>query len=455
MAEPTAKPFQEGRKWAVRIRVKGYDRYLGGFKSERAAAAAALKYRQALDEVGKPARMGPERTTLAAALQDYGREVLPSHKGADQEARRINAYLRAAGLPVLKLTKVPRDPSSTCYWKVELEDESERRIVRSLQPHRNRAAARSQESSALRKRLSHMKVCDVMPYDVQQLVGALKDEGYAASTIALERALLRSFFNYAKDSWSWTQPPVNPAHKIKAPRVDNARERVLSNGEWAAIAEELARYDNPYALPVIRMLLATAMRISEPLTYARWHNVDWNRHLLHLDDSKTGGRSVPLPPEAEAILRELQAKSVNASPEDLIFPTTYEAVKKAWSTARAAAKVPNVHLHDLRHTAATRYALEFGGNIPVLKLITGHKSLVMLHRYINLRPEMVSYMMHDSPMPLVNAPAGYAGRRPSAWAQATGLLEVPEGAPQQATPKPKRETHGNVVQVAFGTRPAA
>ena len=165
MVESTAKPFQEGSKWAIRVRVKGFDRYLGGFKSERQAEAAAVRYRQELDAVGRPARMGPKRTTLAVALQDYGREVLPGHKGGDQEARRINAYLRAIGLPVLKLTGAPHRPASTCYWKVELKDESERRIVNSLQQHRERLAGRCPESSALRKRLSGMKVCDITPND--------------------------------------------------------------------------------------------------------------------------------------------------------------------------------------------------------------------------------------------------------------------------------------------------
>ena len=132
----------------------------------------------------------------------------------------------------------------------------------------------------------------------------------------------------------------------------------------------------------------------------------------------------------------LRMTAANASPGDFIFPTTYEAVRRAWSSARKAAKVPDVRLHDLRHTAATRYALEYPGKIPVLKLITGHKTLVMLHRYINLRPEAVACMMHDTPMQLADAPAGYAGRCPSEWAQAAGLLEVQEAAPEQRPPTP-------------------
>ena len=58
-------------------------------------------------EIVEPPRkgMGPRRTTLAQALQDMACERLPFMKGAAQEARRINVYLRAAGLATLTVSK--------------------------------------------------------------------------------------------------------------------------------------------------------------------------------------------------------------------------------------------------------------------------------------------------------------------------------------------------------------
>ena len=452
MAKQTARPYQEGSTWSVRVRVKGYDQYLSGFKTAEKAACAAESYRRGLDKAGKPAGRGPERTTLAVALQDYGREVLHGRKGADQEARRINAYLRAADLPALKLTAVPRTPNATLYWEVALEDKAQRRMVNSLRKHRKKLEERGRQSAAMRKRLSCMNVSAITPHDVQALLRALQLDNYAASTIFQERAILRGFFTYAQKAWSWTLPATNPASAVKGPRIDNARDRILSNSEWAALQPALERYRNPYALPVIRMLLTTAMRASEPLVYARWCDVDWDRNVLQLFDGKYKGRMVPLPPEAVAVLRELQAKTPDAAPGERIFPTTYEAVKKAWTTACAEAKVKGVRLHDLRHTAATRYALEFGGNIPILQLITGHKTLAMLQRYINLRPEMVACMMHDAPMKLGDAPAGYVGPRSSEWTHKTGMLTVKDDTEPT---RPTSQSIGNVVHATFGKRSAA
>lgn len=87
-----AKPYLDGKGWAVRMRIKSQDIYLSGFATEAAAKRAAAEKRQALSSVGKPKGLGPWRTSLGQALQNYGLERLPFLKGAEQEARRINRY---------------------------------------------------------------------------------------------------------------------------------------------------------------------------------------------------------------------------------------------------------------------------------------------------------------------------------------------------------------------------
>ena len=89
-----------------------------------------------------------------------------------------------------------------------------------------------------------------------------------------------------------------------------------------------------------------------------------------------------------------------------IFCLSYESLKKAWATACRTAGVEDARMHDLRHTAATRYALEFNGNVFVLKAITGHKTDAMLARYVNITPEMVATMLHKEVLDDDHAPAG-------------------------------------------------
>lgn len=87
-----AKPYKEGKGWAVRVRCKGQDTYLKGFKTEAAARKAAEEQRVSIAKSGQPARLGPQRTSVALAIQAYAKERLPFLKGARQDAQRLNRY---------------------------------------------------------------------------------------------------------------------------------------------------------------------------------------------------------------------------------------------------------------------------------------------------------------------------------------------------------------------------
>lgn len=101
-----AKPFQEGAGWAFRIRIRGEALYRSGFKNKTEAARAmdALK----AERCAAPAQSGrgAHRTSVGVAFSDYAKERLPYLKGASQDVRRINRYLRALRLPVVELAPV-------------------------------------------------------------------------------------------------------------------------------------------------------------------------------------------------------------------------------------------------------------------------------------------------------------------------------------------------------------
>ncbi len=104
MAKPYRTGSSRGSTWAFRLRVEGQDIYRQGFKTESEAAKELAKLRALVKSQGNPARRGPWGTSLAQALLEYGLERLPGLKGADQEARRINRYLRLAGLLLIHRT---------------------------------------------------------------------------------------------------------------------------------------------------------------------------------------------------------------------------------------------------------------------------------------------------------------------------------------------------------------
>lgn len=265
-----AKPYREGKGWAVRVRVRGENIYLSGFPTEAAAKKAAAEQTLSIQDRGKPAHRGAERTYVAQAFQSYALERLPFLKGADQDARRMNVYLRAGGVDTLNVKKIPvreqreNDKGEVVHCEVTLiAHADERNIVNSLKTHREILTEKRTRSSRLRQRLATTHMADITPYQLQELVDAMGKEDYAASSIHLEVAQWKRLFNYARKSWLWTRPASNPASGLKLPKVDNARDRVLSQDEWCAVFAALENYPNPYAAPAVALLLETAMRVSD------------------------------------------------------------------------------------------------------------------------------------------------------------------------------------------------
>lgn len=407
------KPYQEGDRWSFRLRTKGQDIYRTGFASCAEARREAERLTVAVATQGKPKNKGPWQTTLGEALQQYGLERLPAMKGARQDANRINTYLRTVGLDTLALETIPfnREAPSNQHFVVSLEKYTPvRKIPRGVKSHRAQQVQKTAKSNAVRKRLANMRFADICAYHVQELINAMVADGYKAASIGLERALLRCVFNYARKNWFWPEPLRNPsASDLTLPKVDNARSRVLTNKEWQNVSKHLAKEACKFVVPAIALLLETAMRASEPLLNATWGDLDWEKCTLHLVVSKTGARDVPLSPGAIEILKTLRALGDPA--EKRIVPITYDTIKAAWNRARSAADIEDVNIHDLRHTAATRFTLELNGNMPVLKVITGHKTYSQLNRYINMKPEDVSRLLHGRPLTEDAAPAGLHFKR--------------------------------------------
>ena len=221
----------------------------------------------------------------------------------------------------------------------------------------------------------------------------MRRDRHSASTVALERAVLRSVFNHAFTTWHWEELQDNPATRLKMPQVDNERKRVLSFDEQALLEQALADCRNERVGPALTLLRETAMRASEPLAIATWADVDWERCVLCLNDGKAGSREVPLSPVAMDALHALRALA-SGSADERIVDISYDSLRAAWKRACTRAGISDLRIHDLRHTAATRMALSTG-NMFLVRALTGHKTLKMLERYVNVSADDVVRVMRS------------------------------------------------------------
>lgn len=167
--------------------------------------------------------------------------------------------------------------------------------------------------------------------------------------------------------------------------LNNARERYLSADEAARLIAAAEQSRNPLLAPVVGLLLLTGMRVSELLS-TRWEHVDIARRTLHVPTSKTGrSRYVPLAKAAVAIIEGMPRKdgAVFLFPSPKCPQTHLTTIKHGWQTARDAADLPGLRIHDLRHSAAS-FMVNSGVDLFAVGKVLGHANVASSARYSHL-----------------------------------------------------------------------
>ena len=84
------------------------------------------------------------------------------------------------------------------------------------------------------------------------------------------------------------------------------------------------------------------MRRGEILN-ARWKDLNWQLGTLHIPETKTVPRTIPLSFEAKQVLVEL---AMAWQDQERVFPTTAEAVKQAWKRLTKRAVIARQQISD-------------------------------------------------------------------------------------------------------------
>ena len=174
-----------------------------------------------------------------------------------------------------------------------------------------------------------------------------------------------------------------PADFYPRDPLSGRRVRILAKIEKRKLpAKVLDIVEKPNAFVILE-------KSARPVVYrlAYWEHLNWDSHTLHIPVTKNGhARTIPLTTEALNILRELQT---GPNQSERVFPLTIEAVKLAWVRLTKRAGIEDLHFHDLRHEAVSRF-FERGLSVPEVALISGHKDPRMLFRYTHLKAEDVA-----------------------------------------------------------------
>ncbi len=196
-------------------------------------------------------------------------------------------------------------------------------------------------------------------------------------TAKMEITVLSSIFTLALDN---DLVALNPCRKLRWKREEtlSRRERVLDADEEKRLMAALMAY--PEAHAAATLALHTGLRRMEILNI---HSADIDLSTGKLSVVGKGGkrRVVPLNPVAEKTIRGLISKPTG---DGFLFHSrtgnTLSHKQGAFQSAVSAAKITDLHFHDLRHTFSTR--MRALTDPFTLKELLGHSKIETTEGYV-------------------------------------------------------------------------
>ena len=224
-----------------------------------------------------------------------------------------------------------------------------------------------------------MRVAEIARADVRRWFDAMSGTpGNANRTLPVLSVMMRQ-----AELWEFRPQGSNPCRDMRRYKTV-PRERFLSLDELKRLGFVLDHADDRQAAAAIRLLLFTGARSSE-ITGLRW---DWIRGARAvLPDSKTGPKTVQLPPPARAVLNGLPRQG------RFVFPNRKGDGPMAdlglrWHKLRDLAGLDGVRIHDCRHTFAS-HAVMSGLDLYTVGRLLGHADTASTERYAHLADEHV------------------------------------------------------------------
>ena len=172
--------------------------------------------------------------------------------------------------------------------------------------------------------------------------------------------------------------PRNPCDLAAIRKTDNKRDRFLTLEEVARLGEAFDALEaagaNVKAIKIARLWALTGCRRDE-IAGLRWSEIDFQRGLLILTDSKTGRSVRPLGSAALVLLQSV----TRTEGSEFVFPAEsgeghYQGTKRLWPRVVAKAELPGVTPHTLRHTMGST-AVSTGEALALTGAFLGHANV--------------------------------------------------------------------------------
>lgn len=196
--------------------------------------------------------------------------------------------------------------------------------------------------------------------------------------------VLRKMFTLAI---GWGMRTDNPASGFRR-RIENERERFLTPEEIGRLAKALDAAKDQRAAGIIRLCMLTGARVGE-VRQARFEqfNLDlgsWSKPAATTKQRKI--HRIPISGDVAAIIRQRLLVVPRGNP--WLFPgdtpgQPVKEIRRFWIGIQTEAKLPDVRIHDLRHTFAS-LLVSGGASLEMIGKLLGHTQMQTTQRYAHL-----------------------------------------------------------------------
>ncbi len=220
-----------------------------------------------------------------------------------------------------------------------------------------------------------------------------KQKTTSPGTINRELAALSHLFNKAIE-WGWIGS--RPA-KIKRFQEAQGRITYLTIDQMKRLIEFAKQDQNSQIYPFIIIGLETSMRHMEILSI-RLEHVNLHQRTIHIPKAKGGSREQSITQHLAEFMESYMAALPKGSKWLFPSPAAREghtmSIRKPFRRVVIAAGLnpDEVVRHTLRHTAIT-HLVQAGVDLPTVKRISGHKTLIMVERYAHQNGEHINAAM--------------------------------------------------------------
>ena len=346
-----------------KTRVDYFDTDIPGFLLEVRSTGKCTFYQRYRDKYGrlKQARIGP---TDSISLEDA------RHKAKEIRSQTLMGF-------------DPREEFEKYRNETTFKEFIQEQYLPYVKVHKR---SWEQDQSMLDLRILSLwgskKISEITREDVQQFQSTFLRAGCKPSTANRYMALVKYIFNLAE---KWEVIERTPARHISRLEDNNHKERYLTPEETERLLTELKNCKSETVPDIIKFLILTGARKSEVVNLP-WQELDLEKGFWTIFPERNKTKKRKVIPLSRGALNILNNRKDNGSEYVFLNPKTGKPIKhfhRTWDRIRTNAGVPDLRVHDLRHSYAS-VLINSGRSLYEVQKLLGHSNISTTQRYAHL-----------------------------------------------------------------------